>query len=226
MNGMDDWNVRRKARGRIKRARRRRQRQRATALAILLLLCTTVFALGTVNYGAKKHRALEIEQTQRTTYALPRIQPLAAVAQQEKPDELPQMLNIRERFPDYGEGGRPEEPPSESSGGEDELASDEAPRRMVILDDLRAAPPKSMFVRAVFENIEEEYKPKKPRKWLWRDHDGDYDDIWGRKGKKKKKKMPPIPEPGTGLLLGLGLTMLSEGRRRHRRRSATTERKG
>ncbi len=213
MNGMDDWNVRRKARGRIKRAQRRRQRQRATAIAIALLLGVGALALGTVEYGVKKHRQLEIETSQNIGYSLPRIQPLAAIAEANEP-ELPQMLNIRERYPDYDEGGRPEEP-EDSSGGEDEAPSDEAPANLVILDDLRAAPPKSMFVRAVFENADNEYKPRKPHKWLWRDHRRDF---WGKRG-KKKKKLPPIPEPGTGVLLGLGLTILSERRRRERRRT-------
>ncbi len=219
MNGMDDWNARRKARGRIKRARRRRQRQRATAVAIALLLCVTALALGTVNYGAKKHRTREIEQTRYVSYSTPRIHPLAAVAEPKPPEnELPQLLNIRERFPDYDEGGRPQEPEDESHGDEEEELGDEAPPSFVILDDLRAAPPKSMFVRAVFENADEEYKPEKPRR-RWRDnHDRFKDLFWGKKGKRKKKKMPPIPEPGTGLLLGLGLTMLAEARRRQRKR--------
>ncbi len=136
-------------------------------------------------------------------------------------------MNIRERYPDYDEGGRPEEPDEESSGAEDEAPSDDAPANLVILDDLRAAPPKSMFVRAVFDNIDEQYEPKKNRKWLWR-YGKDYGDfIWGKKGKKKKrKKMPPIPEPGTGVLLGLGLTMLSEKRRRERKRANRSDQAG
>ncbi|MCP4037427.1 MAG: PEP-CTERM sorting domain-containing protein [bacterium] len=221
MNALNDWNARRKAHGRIRRARQRRRRQQVTAIAALLLLLLGAVAAGTIQYGAKKHKQHEIATTSNMSYSLPRIEPLLARAETPKPEnELPQMLNIRERFPDYDGGPRPEEPEEDGSSEESEEPSDDALASMVILDDLRAAPPKSMFVRAVFENADKDYEPQKSRRWSKRKWHWGGDEIFGRKHRhKRKKKHPPIPEPGTAVLLGLGLVTMSSLRRRNRNRT-------
>lgn len=199
-----------------------------TAAAVLLMLCLTVFAFGTVNYGAKKSKQTEIAAKSNMSYSLPRIAPVLARAEAAKPEnELPQMLIIKERFPNYDGGPRPIEPGDDSSGGAEE-EEDDAPRAMVILDDLRAAPPKSMFVKAVFENNDEKPERDRSRKWVTQKVFDDFGDLCCKPGKKKrKKKIPPIPEPGTGVMLGLGLTLLAgwrQGDRSARTRASAAER--
>ena len=220
---MNDWNAQRKARGRIRRARLRRRRQRITIATAFILMCLSIFAIGAVDYGQKKAKQVEIAENSHRSFALPRMTPILARAESPKPDsDLPDLLNIEERFPDYREGLDRDD----GSAGEEEAPPEEpddssAAQKMVILDDLRAAPPKSMFIKAVFENSGEVDKPKKRRKWL--SYDISDDDMLGKKQKKRKKpkkpKNPPIPEPGTGLLLGLGLTGISGLRRAERKRA-------
>lgn len=216
---MNDWNAQRRARGRIRRARLRRRRQRITIASSLVLLLLSALAIGTVDYGKKQSKRIEIATQSNRGYPMPGIAPILARAESPKPEsDLPDLLNIEERFPDYREGlGRddqdsgdeaPPEPPDAAPAGE-----------IVILDDLRAAPPKSMFIKAVFEESYDRFRPKKPRRWLAKDFTDDKPDLFGKKKKRRKKrKDPPIPEPGTGILLGFGLAGIGSLRSAQRKR--------
>lgn len=223
---MNDWNAQRKARGRIRRARLQRRRQRFTIASACILFFLSVLAIGAVNYGQTKTTQVEIAKHNNRSFSMPRMAPYLARAEAPKPkSDLPDLLNIEERFPDYREGLDRDDL---GNSGEDEGLPDETDaspaKQMVILDDLRAAPPKSMFIKAVFENSEENFKLKKPRRWLHHDFSHDKPDLYGKKKKKPKKpKDPPIPEPGTGILLGLGLTAMGGLRRAERKRLRATQ---
>ncbi|MFT5443714.1 MAG: hypothetical protein ACI8W3_002765 [Myxococcota bacterium] len=224
---MSDWNIRRKARGRIRRAKLRRRRQRITAAGIVAMLFTAVFAVGAVTIGEKRETRFEIAKSPSFSYSIPRISPMLARAESDEGlDEIPQLLKIQERFPDYKDRPEGNKPDDESEEPEETPEAEEQPQ-VVILDDLRAAPPKSMFIKAVFENArtQENQRPVTPRGWMFQDFEDGDGSIFGR---KHRKQNPPIPEPGTGTLLGLGLTAVAGWRTKQRRvtdKSETTLRK-
>lgn len=218
----DDWNLRRKARGRIRRAKLRRRRQRVTAASLVLLLFFSVFAIGSVRYGVARNAEPRIVNQNRISYAMPAIVPQLALAEVKKPDnQLPQLL-FAERFPDYrnppGADNR-----NDQRGDRDRPPADAATQNMVILDDLRAAPPKSMFIQAIFENADDNVQPKRrtPSRWVFDDPVESMFDLVGYSPRNDPAN-PVVPEPGTGILLALGLTVLAGRRRRKATRSDTT----
>lgn len=208
---MNDWNIRRKSRGRIRRAKLQRRRQRSAGVGIVAMLFVAVFAVGAIRIGEKREKQIEIAKSPSSSYAMPHISPMLARAEADDGlDEIPQLLRIKERFPDYKdrpEGNKPEDEPEA-----------EEPPQVVILDDLRAAPPKSMFIKAVFENArsQENQRPVTPRSWMFKDYESD-GSIFGRMHRKEDPTNPPIPEPGTGTLLALGLTAVAGWRTKQRR---------
>ena len=127
---MSDWNIRRKSRGRIRRARVRRQRQRITAASVFLLLCLSVFAVGAVTYGEKKRKLVEIAEHPNVSYSMPRIAPMLARAEAPRPDSaLPELLNIQERFPEYGNSPQAEDPAASDNGDEEEEPQNETSKK-------------------------------------------------------------------------------------------------
>lgn len=219
---MDDWNVRRKTRGRIRRAKTRRRRQRVTAAALMLLLAFSVFAVGSVNYGKTRSTEIKIANQHRITYTLPRVVPLLAQVESQSLDtNLPQVLNFNERFPDYRNPPQVDDPNQQSSGSEDAPPPVDAAQNLVILDDLRAAPPKSMFIDAVFESSDDGGGTADtfPPRWLFVDNiEDDGSSLLGHP--QEDLAIPPVPEPGTGGLLGLGLIALAIRDRRNAARIA------
>jgi len=164
-----------------------------------------------VRYGARQQQASNVEAAKRVSYSIPRVQPPSPASRFTPPKiASPPPSSIRERFPDYDEAPEPREPDPTP------LDDNVAQANLVVLDDLRAAPPKSLFVRAVFASDDDAEGPPRARRWLWRDKSNPQEELfWGKKDKrKKKKKAPPIPEPGTGVLVGMGLTMLCVSHRR------------
>lgn len=211
---MNDWNVRRKARGRIRRARRRRRRQRMSAIGVFILLCLSIFAFGAVDYGAQRHTGREIAKHPRVSFSLPPPTPLIARAKSSRPDYgLPDFLNIEGQYPGYRRHPIRRNSDEPSSANEREEPVGDPSQQMVILDDLRAAPPKSMFIKAVFDSPKEE--PRLPASPIW--IPGIFSetsaDLFGQSpDNNQPKNLLPVPEPGTGVLLGLGLTLLANRR--------------
>ena len=216
---MDDWNVRRKARGRIRRAKSRRRRQRITAASLMLLLLLSVFAVGSVRYGESRDTETRIATQHQRSYTMPRVSPLLARAEVVKRDsQLPQVLNSVERFPDYRNPPRVEDP-NLSSGDEGGTPPVQTPQELVILDDLRAAPPKSMFINAVFDNSDRDTAQENsgPR-WVFNDPlDNNLLDLAGHPD-EGEGSIPAVPEPGSSTLLGLGLVALAVRRKLNERR--------
>ena len=83
---MNDWNVRRKARGRIRRAKFRRRRQRITAASLFSLLFLSVFAIGSVKYGATRSTEIRIANQGHISYSMPPVMPMLARAEATNPD--------------------------------------------------------------------------------------------------------------------------------------------
>lgn len=215
---MDDWNVRRKARGRIRRAKNQRRRQRTTAAALMLLLLFTVFAVGSVNYGETRSQEIKVANQHKVTFSMPQIVPLLASTTSLKPStRLPQILNFNERFPDYRNPPQVDDPGDRDNGGQNGPPQDRT-RNMVILDDLRAAPPKTLFIDAVFEAAEgiAELEEIGPPTWLFADTFDSNPMLIGHP-QNDDPMIPPVPQPGSGALLSLGLIGLAFRRSRDSR---------
>lgn len=215
---MDDWNVRRKARGRIRRAKSRRRRQRITAASLMLLLLLSVFAVGSVRYGETRSTETRVATQHQRSYTMPRISPLLARAEVVKREsQLPQVLNFEERFPDYRNPPSVEDP-NLSSGDEDAPPPVDATQELVILDDLRAAPPKSMFINAVFDNTDHDTAQEDSgSRWVFNDDPAD-SNLFDLTGHTDEGPIPAVPEPGSSTLLGLGLATLAVRRKLNGRR--------
>jgi hypothetical protein len=212
-----DWNVRRKARGRIRRARIQRRRQRLTAAAIFMMLCLAVFAFGAVDYGEQRHIDIETAKKTRVSFSLPQIAPVLAQAGSSKPvDELPDLLPIKERFPDYRDVPKPLNPDDGNNGNEAGDPNESLESQLVILDDLRAAPPKSMFIDAIFENADSTLEYEGTVAFLSQDFTDPFPNLYGHPSEDSRMNNPPIPEPGTGILLALGLTAIATLQRRNK----------
>ncbi|MBW2292696.1 MAG: PEP-CTERM sorting domain-containing protein [Deltaproteobacteria bacterium] len=185
-----------------------------TAVGVLLMLCLAVFAFGAVDYGEKRHFDLEVSKQPRVTFSLPRIAPVIAQAGSSQPvDELPDLLPIQERFPNYRDVPKPKNPDDGNNGDEGDPFANGSETNMVILDDLRAAPPKSMFVNAIFENADSKQTNEELIIWFTEDFTDPMGDLYGHPDENVMAN-PPIPEPGTGVLLCLGLTAIASWRKR------------
>ncbi len=178
------------------------------------MLCLAVFAFGAVDYGEQRHFDLDTAKQPRVTFSLPRVAPVIAQAGSSQPvDELPDLLPIKERFPNYRDLPKPKNPDEANNGDEGDELAERSATRMVILDDLRAAPPKSMFINAIFENADSAETFDQEVVFFSTDFTDPFTDLYGHPDQGVMDNAP-IPEPGTGVLFWLGLTAIASWRKR------------
>lgn len=203
-----------RVRAAIRRIRRNRHQRRYTAIALLTLLTIGVFSALALNYLDRGYRFIGEPRVTRVDYTLPALPPILVPL--ETPSvPMPKLLDLSALFTDSDgyESHRPD--PNAKKSGLDR--SDPQQPSIAILDDLRAAPPKSIFIKAVFGLPPVPWAREQDR-WGRRDHHGGH--HGGHRHGHHHDHDPPVPEPSTGLLLGLGLTAIGISRRRSRTRTA------
>lgn len=197
-NAMTERELMRRVRGRARRARRKTQRLRAMGFAVLAIMALAVFSSTAFDYVERK----SIAMTPRSVYTF-EMPPLPLVlAQASARPEQPGLLQLDEKFPARGNRELPEEPEIEE------------PEKVVVLDDLRAAPPKEIFLEAIFLGGSLDTEEDLPEIQLSRDFTHErWPDLFG-----DTNKSTPIPEPSTALLLSLGLGGMAALRRSRKAR--------
>ena len=207
----------------LQNVRGTRDRRRMLAFAILASLAIAIGFDLHDSYDVKRNQDIGEARGIHTEYTMPSFTPSLSPA--EAPETasapLPQLLDLGSHYPEY--------PRAQSSGSAQSAPlghMDVAVRpNIVVLDDLRAAPPKFMFIEALFEERLADYRGL-PQVQTAEDYDPflNHEDLHGHPDKCTGGHQyhahcnpdPPIPEPSTGLLLGLGLTALGIARRRAR----------
>ena len=207
----------------LRRNRQRRKLQRVAGIGLLAFVVVGTFAVFGANYTKDENRNIGEARGIHVPYSMPAFPPLIAPA--EAPEKfkapLPGLLDLGNHYDDGYKSHRPDDTSNQSQNKEPQKAS------IVILDDLRAAPPKSMFINAVFEEERLAQNTGLPPNRFPSDLNATMDgfgngwghghhDHYGSGNGNGLQDDPPIPEPSTGLLLGLGLTVLGINRRRAR----------
>ncbi len=160
-------------------------------------MALAVFSNTAVDRAEKRARLLAPQGVH--TYTMPALPTVLMQAQTGSEPTQPGLLNLDEMFPKRGNRELPEEPESEAA------------KKVAVLDDLRAVPPKEIFLEAIFLTGDLETDDELPPIKLSRDFtDANWFDLVG------DSKPVPIPEPSTALLLSLGLGGLAAIRRRTR----------
>ncbi len=207
---MTNKEIARRARGRIRRARQKRQRHRTIGVVVLTLIALLAFTSTAFDF-LQRDRVRVLAGHRSYFYQFPEITMVIAEAKRSIADVLPNLLKLDSLFPKLRR--------SKISAQED----DEENGQLVDvkpLDDLRAAPPKELFLDAIFETGGLETNDSYPRIRLSRDFTGKRCcHIGGDPGEPSDPPPPVIPEPSTGLMLSLGLVILTT---RSRSRSADT----
>ena len=205
---MSEMATLRKIRSAIGRIRRSRRQKRYAAIGLLAFLTTGVLSAIALNYVGDSNQDIGEARGIHVEYTMPAFPPVMVPAELPKAP-VPELLNLGGLYPDSDGyvSHRPDAEPKKKSADHSGQAG------IVILDDLRAAPPKSIFIKAIFGLPAIEYKAQHNR-WGERDR-GHHGHHHGHHGHHHPHD-PPIPEPSTGLLLGLGLTLIGMTRRRAR----------
>jgi hypothetical protein len=203
---MTGHELQRRARGRARKKRLARHRSRIIAFGILALSTFGIMANTAVDFVDEKVRVIENRRV--IEYVPPQLPLVVSQAEQSKPAaaQLPPLLNLDELFPTYRDKHAEEPKPRKREV--------EEPEEVALLDDLGAAPPKALYLEAVFQGGLEVIDGARPVRLS---QDFIYSTVeWPLSG---GGPLPSIPEPSTGILLGLGLIGLSVGSRARARRS-------
>jgi hypothetical protein len=210
---MTEHEIQRRARGRAHRARRERLRIRLACLAFLGLIGSFCISTTAVDF-VKRERIRFLEPNQGDVYTLPQLPVFIARAKPIKSSSiLPRLLDLKELFPKFRkrEPVEPDEQSDEGDSGEK--------KKVVILDDLTAAPPKDMYLNVIFADGGLGTREDLPEIRLSKDFNGG--GGWGPLPiGVTGGGAPVIPEPSTGLLLSLGLIGIASHRRARRSDSA------